>query len=253
MKRLAVVSLLVAAQVAFVGSTSVSSCGDLGWTNANEHGSTAVCGESDKGMGGCSGDLSYGDADLFCRKKWGGRGRLCTVAELENVEMQDATCDYEGEMLWSSTGVCGDNGYYQVRGDGEEDTTVCMENIQAVAATAKVRCCSDTALDADDRGDCPTLMRWNAAVLWCERKGARMCTQAELQDDNTRGTGCNSDRKLVWSSTECTGRWKQGQGKVGHTYKGYYQAWGSTEFGSTSPCVQSQMPFTADVRCCADV
>ena len=236
-----------------VGSTSVSSCDDLGWTNARQYGSATVCGESDQGMGGCSGVVSYGEAGLFCRKKWGGRGRLCTVEEVENQEMQDAACDYEGEMLWTSTGVCGDNGYYQVRGDGEEDTTVCVENIQVTAATAKVRCCSDSTLDDESQGDCPPLLKWNAAKIWCERKGARMCTQIELQSDETRDTGCNSDRKLVWSSTECSGHWKQGQGKLGHWNKGYYQAWGSTDFGSTSPCVQNQMPFTAHVRCCADV
>lgn len=248
----ALTSILAAVLATRTFSASVSSCTDLGWANAATYGSTAVCGESDQSLGGCSGDLTYGDADLFCRKKWRGRGRLCSVEEVENLEMQDAHCDYDAEMLWTSTGVCGVNGYHQVRGDGDPTTTVCVENINANAETAKVRCCSDTTFPPEDHGDCPPLLRWNAAVLWCERKGARMCTMAELQADETRGTGCNSDSEFIWSSTVCNGRWKQGQGKVGHTFKGYYQALGSSEYGDKLHCVQNQMPFTAHVRCCAD-
>lgn len=50
-----------------VVSLSVSSCSDLGWTNAAEYGSATVCGESDLELGKCSGLVTWNEADVYCR------------------------------------------------------------------------------------------------------------------------------------------------------------------------------------------
>merc|ERR1712007_169802 len=86
-----------------------------------------------------------------------------------------------------------------------------------------VRCCADEDLD-------PTTSHWNQhrncrnanhgvwgesnvpecyseknyteAISICESVGAHLCTEQELLDDCTRGTGCGYDSKRVWSSSQ---------------------------------------------------
>ena len=86
-----------------------------------------------------------------------------------------------------------------------------------------VRCCADEDLD-------PTTSHWNQhrncrnanhgvwgesnvpecyseknfteAISICESVGARLCTEQELLDDCTRGTGCGYDSQHVWSSSQ---------------------------------------------------
>jgi hypothetical protein len=38
----------------------------------------------------------------------------------------------------------------------------------------------------------------------CKADGGRLCTEIELENECTRGTGCSHDGDLVWSSTPCT-------------------------------------------------
>merc|ERR1711990_607238 len=42
------------------------------------------------------------------------------------------------------------------------------------------------------------------SVAVCLGDGARLCTQIEVQDDCTSGTGCAHDVDLIWTSTACT-------------------------------------------------
>jgi hypothetical protein len=63
---------------------SAATCAELGWTNAFSLGSTSVCGESDLGLGGCSGVRSFANALAFCEAPG---ARLCTVEELQNDEV----------------------------------------------------------------------------------------------------------------------------------------------------------------------
>ena len=81
-------------------SQSFSSCDDLGWTNAAAYGSSLVCGESDTGLGGCSGDLTWSCAVAFCESKG---ARLCSLSELQADETTGTGCVYDALQLWTRT------------------------------------------------------------------------------------------------------------------------------------------------------
>lgn len=49
-----------------LSTRSALSCDELGWTNADRFGSALVCGESDAGLGGCSGFTNWIQAIAFC-------------------------------------------------------------------------------------------------------------------------------------------------------------------------------------------
>ena len=79
---------------------SFSSCTDLGWTNAATYGSTAVCGESDTGLGGCSGDVTWSCAVGFCESAG---TRLCSLAEMAADEARGTGCAYDPLEQWTAT------------------------------------------------------------------------------------------------------------------------------------------------------
>jgi len=68
---------------------SASSCDELGWTNAEKFGDSGVCGESDLGLGGCSGDLTWSEARNFCERSG---ARLCSLVELQADEAKSTGC-----------------------------------------------------------------------------------------------------------------------------------------------------------------
>ena len=88
---------------------------------------------------------------------------------------------------------------------------------------------------------CPaTASTFHEALQTCAQMGARLCTLAEIQRDEARGTGCGYDTRLVWTSTR--GRCPEGM---------FMRATGSS-LGDTVPkCGDTAMP-EASVRCCAD-
>ena len=124
------------------GTSSVDSCTDLGWTNANTYGSSVVCGESDLSpLAGCSGFLSYGDATNFCL---GAGARLCTVDEMSNDEARGTGCSYDDDQLWTQTS-CGDDSHYtQYGASNQGDSSSCTSDSE----TRYVRCCADEYADA---------------------------------------------------------------------------------------------------------
>jgi len=236
-------------------SLSVSSCSDLGWINAVDYGSDLVCGESDLQLGDCSGLVTWNEADVYCRGKWGPpmfpeRGRLCTLAELDADAAQDARCTYETEMIWSDY-PCGTNSYFT----SDRSTWQCTD---LYGKLAYARCCSDVDLvtTRGSGGSCAGLRTFSKAKAFCESKGARLCTIQELVDEEPRGTGCNIDNKLLWSSDTCEGFRAMGSHGSHHKsvkHKGYYQGWGSIAAGTTTPCIEEHLTHAAFVRCCADV
>ena len=91
--------------------------------------------------------------------------------------------------------------------------------------------CGESALNL---GGCSVESTWADAKEWCESSGARLCNIDELIAQETRGTGCRLDNKLVWSSSSCDG--------------GY---WVATGKGANLGCA-SESSFNK-ARCCADV
>ena len=83
----------------------------------------------------------------------------------------------------------------------------------SVSSPHGVRCCSDTMIPnwkkssscavwtetEDSDGNCNLDVDYFAAENICNKHGARLCTQQELEDDCTQGTGCMLDHDRVWS------------------------------------------------------
>lgn len=81
-----------------------------------------------------------------------------------------------------------------------------------------VRCCSDTQKEgkwkkkrkcrvwggSDEGWPCKSAASFKDAEEVCENEGARLCTQREIEEKCTKGTGCSFDNELVWTSTSCT-------------------------------------------------
>lgn len=85
-------------------------------------------------------------------------------------------------------------------------------------------------------GLCSGTISQSEANAFCEAAGARLCTIAELQANEARGTGCKYDVQLVWTADECS--------------EGYYVASGSTRLETAPSCEASATEMYA--RCCAD-
>jgi hypothetical protein len=133
---------------------SASSCDDLGWPNAANYGSPLVCGESDLGLGGCSGLMDWVDARDHCEAAG---ARLCSVAELEADETRATGCGYDKESVWASdacdaSGGTGSNGRMFTAGGSNkasEGSTAChADALTDTAAARPARCCADVAVSS---------------------------------------------------------------------------------------------------------
>ena len=86
------------------------------------------------------------------------------------------------------------------------------------------------------------------AAEQCANADARLCTAHELELDATIGKGCQLDRTLVWSKTECS---------TAEVPAGFYAVAGSSKFAErySNRLTQECRPADAlvEVRCCADV
>jgi hypothetical protein len=71
-------------------------CTQLGWEPG--YGSPAVCAYT-----ACSGPITWSEASTFCEDYFGSGARLCTADELRGDEAKETGCDYDTELVWSST------------------------------------------------------------------------------------------------------------------------------------------------------
>lgn len=89
---------------------------------------------------------------------------------------------------------------------------------------------------------CSGAVQFNKAQEFCHAGHARLCTAIELSDNAARGTGCELDEVLVWTSTECT----TADGRDAH--------WATP--GSSKPSFDDPQCLlhtsAVRVRCCAD-
>lgn len=240
---------------------SVSSCDDLGWTNAETYGESDVCGNT----GNCVGKMTYASAELYCEDMG---ARMCTVSELLDDETRGTGCGYDNKFVWSKT-PC-DGGYVLAKGSSTSNS---LPKCKRDSKKGYARCCADVGdgtpvpaptkaptvssvssctdlgwTNAAARGDadvcgnskdstntCSGKKKWAVANNWCENQGARLCTLDELLDDEARGTGCSLDDDKVWSGTACN--------------DGYYVAAGSS-LSDMTEC--KTITNKVKVRCCAD-
>merc|ERR1711871_1152906 len=249
--------------------TSASSCADLGWS-AGRNGDL-VCAESDMSHNGmniiaqaCQGANDgaidgWAHAAAICL---GVGARLCSIDEITAEETRGTGCGHDNDQTWSSTPCARGAGYMSARGLGlavrccaDRDTsadTACVctsavtcNNLGWGAGRGSDQVCaqsnmnhngvetlnSNTCLGADN--DATDGFVHAAAV--CSGAGARLCTVAELTNQETRGTGCGHDNDQVWSSTPCDGGSMSAQGQQGQ-----------------NPTCQTDLTQSLAVRCCAD-
>jgi hypothetical protein len=235
---------------------SESTCGDLGWSNANQHGSSYVCGESDDDLGGCNAASTWEEADDICKASG---ARLCTLSELKSDETRGTGCQFDSKMIWSST-ACGTNEHaLGIGGTLYGSQSEC----QADNSRNAVRCCADVtkAISAKSCGElgwsnanqfgsasvcgesdlnlggCSRWGSWEDANTFCTDSGARLCTLSELMNDEARETGCSLDSNTLWTKDAC--------GSNAH-----FVGMGSSALGPWYNCKVDSTPRKA--RCCAD-
>merc|ERR1711971_1303479 len=109
--------------------------------------------------------------------------------------------------------------YWLIRGSTDGNNPV-AEDTALENEKHEVRCCADSRLPGFKANSICTLQLgrevWGeskfgdecyhskthaGAMDICESVGARLCTKEEIQADCTRGTGCNHNHDLVWTST----------------------------------------------------
>ena len=82
---------------------------------------------------------------------------------------------------------------------------------------------------------------WDTAQAMCFAVGARLCTVEELEADETRGTGCNFDSSLCWSSDDI------------NCPPGAHVVVGGRSSANVDQSATCQVDMIgAAVRCCAD-
>jgi len=64
-----------------------------------------------------------------------------------------------------------------------------------------VACCDDSGTGS--RPDCLSGVTFDQANAKCQSEGLRLCTRNEIEEGKARGTGCNFDAYLQWTSTPC--------------------------------------------------
>jgi len=132
----------------------------------------------------------------------------------------------------TSTKTCGELGW--ATGHGANDGVCGASQCQYVLAQNR-----------RSGGSTRVAATFDAAQKTCRAEGARLCTVAELEANETKGTGCGHDNRLIWTATPCGNGQDDGQ-----SYRQFgKQAAGRSGLDRT--CTAHGM-HTGHVRCCAD-
>jgi len=213
--------------------TSELTCSELRYKF--RYGNEDVCGASKIG-GKCSINQDFNAAAGICRAAG---SRLCSVAELEQQATRGTGCGYDRQLIWTKdmcSTTSGAEGRMVARGaNGSRKACKPLAESKNLA----VRCCGDTVVNRPppppaSQKTCSALgwpYRWgNRPVCGesdlpvgaggskvclsnrdhqfakdtCAAAGGRLCTEAELANDATRGTGCGHDKRMIWTSDTCT-------------------------------------------------
>merc|ERR1712194_704838 len=150
--------------------------------------------------------------------------RLCTIDELTSRCTRSSGCNFDNELIWSSTPVAEvassspSSAPIDIDMPGVEYYIACGKSscTEGQLSTAgeleehEIRCCSDTQVTGYKMNsgcsvwatslDCEKGSH-SLAVENCGEVGARLCTRDELTSRCSAGSGCGYDRELIWSST----------------------------------------------------
>lgn len=195
------------------------------WTDGEGNSFRYGCRVGDKrvftdacGSGGC---------DAGCENDWKWAG-----------EQQD-TCYDDGQWLYQF--MCSDAFAFKPepeRQEPAEPTQASCEKLGWARSLGDPNVCGESNIN----GKC-AVGTWQQAEAVCASVNARLCTAAELANDETKGTGCKADCASVWSGDECTLG-----GRTGHVY-----AAGSNKCKDVLPATCSLDNAQQKVRCCSDV
>lgn len=206
-------------------------CSELGWKVAGA--SPFVCANSEFVGKTCGTSATFQVAQAACL----GRGaRLCSSEELSNDDAKGSGCKLDDKMVWSSTSCTG--GHLVQMGSFQAG----MQPQCMPSGTAGVRCCADepkgvstgqqtcealgwtvsavvnqvgVCAESKIRGQCGSALSASNARLLCAGVGARVCSQAQLESDAAKGSGCKLDDVRVWTSTQCAGGFITRSGSAG--------------------------------------
>jgi len=152
---------------------------------------------------------------------------------------------------------------------GLQDASVCGESDDGLGPGGSKQCYGGTNSNANDMAlGAVASHGWEHANEVCGDAGARLCTVAELLNEVTRGTGCQHDAEMTWSSESCSLAGTDGHVTVqGGQHRGDEACPDECGIGSLSggntqgsdcalcKCTPRCAPDgnTHAIRCCADV
>lgn len=197
-------------------------------------------------------------------EKWGQSLREFIVCEASMGSIvksnggKTAQCKTDDGTVVGNTLTCATKVITQSQDNPSVEIATCKttdnSNLQTYSDPVSQKCCSDFPKFSDpsstgSAGVCGGTRlpggqgcqsgTYDEAKAICEDAGARLCTLQELEDGETKGTGCGLDEEQVWTSTKCaTGpdRWMNAKGKNAHR-----------------PDCDRPSKHVLGVRCCADV
>ena len=169
---------------------------------------------------------TFAEAKNVCEKKG---MRLCSVAELETGKCCGKGFGYDWKISWTSDTCETDrtdgkptpsppppppppspsnpSTYRAADGclySGEKQTNICLASEHT--SNVPVNCCSGSMEKKNlqcSRENCETRSTFVAAKNYCEKKGMRLCSVAELESRACCGKGCRWDREISWTSDTC--------------------------------------------------
>jgi hypothetical protein len=126
-------------------------------------------------------------------------------------------------------------------GPKEESRLTCAE-LGWLPDGGSTRVCAASRVYPTSPTQCSGQTNFYSAAGICKAVGARLCTSAELSNDEAVGTGCKYDDARIWTATHCD----EGRGRI--TQAGARKGLRNHPVECTAPTAR-----TAAVRCCSDV
>jgi len=209
----------------------VRCCSDVAIAGWRKNNACGIWGQS-KFSGVCHSKKMFESAVAICSASG---ARLCTKSEIEEKCSANTGCEFNFELIWSSTSGYPSNaptkyptnkfltssspsavdnvGTHWVMCGSEglciEDNTMARDS-----DLHEVRCCSDIAIAGWRKNDacgiwgkskfngvCHAKKKFESAVAICYDNGGRLCTKSELEEKCSANTGCKFNEELMWSST----------------------------------------------------
>lgn len=160
---------------------------------------------------------------------FGREDRLNTLMNFDNQCMDEAEANMDFIFHAIDTAICPGDGTDMGGGTTEPECfeVVCGSGDSGCGGTGAhcaepldtnaVGCCADSAVagfthvctDRQVWGErdthemaCNHEASWAEAEVFCAAMGGRLCTQEEMAGGCTRGTGCQHDSDMLWTSTE---------------------------------------------------